>query len=335
MIEFTFLVVSYNQERMIVDTLESIKYQVVQYGKNRAIYLIVADDGSIDKTQSTIKKWTDENREQFAGIELVLRGENHGTSYNFADAMRRVRTQFFYSIAGDDLISDLDVISIISGHGLQKIVAAPCYFLSEGRIVTERSRYQSMAQIAFYDKAKLKKISYYKCPMLNGSFMSSDLMVEDVLKFSEQYNVLDDQARYIKLFEGADGFDYGYERNAVLIYRLSVSQITRSSGEIRKRLINAKRKLVRYSIKTHCSLANIYHNLCELCSISNPKIYKMLVRFLDVDNYLFYFQKIRKEKEINLFLDKHLSEERINSINSHVAYIERCSEDFLSRINNV
>ncbi len=45
---FTFVVTCYNQAQVVLQALESVKYQIKKFGQGQAFQLIVTDDGSTD-----------------------------------------------------------------------------------------------------------------------------------------------------------------------------------------------------------------------------------------------------------------------------------------------
>ena len=59
--EFTFVIITYNQEQYILQHLESIKYQINKYGKGISVYLIISDDHSLDRTLQLAEIWLQEN----------------------------------------------------------------------------------------------------------------------------------------------------------------------------------------------------------------------------------------------------------------------------------
>ena len=69
--KFIFGILTYNQEKYVLETLESIKYQKVQYGANFDVSLIITDDASKDKTVELIRNWCEKNREYFENIDLI------------------------------------------------------------------------------------------------------------------------------------------------------------------------------------------------------------------------------------------------------------------------
>ena len=48
--EFTFAVITYNQEMYVIEQLESIKYQVNMFGKDYITNFLLCDDASTDRT---------------------------------------------------------------------------------------------------------------------------------------------------------------------------------------------------------------------------------------------------------------------------------------------
>ena len=59
---FSFLVFTYNHEKYIVDHLESIKYQIENYGIAIDVDLLINDDGSSDQTVHIVDSWINENQ---------------------------------------------------------------------------------------------------------------------------------------------------------------------------------------------------------------------------------------------------------------------------------
>lgn len=110
--DFTFGVLMYNQESLVNETLESIKYQVQNYGRNKKIYLILADDCSADNTLSVAKKWTRKNKELFQEITVLENKENLGTVINFNKIISLSKSNNIKVIAGDDIFSKTNYFKI-------------------------------------------------------------------------------------------------------------------------------------------------------------------------------------------------------------------------------
>ena len=102
--KFTFGILTYNQEKYILQTLESIKYQKCQYGQDIDVSLVITDDASKDQTVAVMEKWLENNREYFDQIDLIANKNNRGTVANFCTILSKVENQGLKIIAGDDLI---------------------------------------------------------------------------------------------------------------------------------------------------------------------------------------------------------------------------------------
>ena len=115
--KFTFGILSYNQEKYILETLESIKYQKIQYGEAIAVSLIITDDASKDGTVQVIKKWIEKNGSYFAETELIANEKNRGTVANFCTILSKVNPEEGLKvIAGDDLIAHKNLFAYTSLH---------------------------------------------------------------------------------------------------------------------------------------------------------------------------------------------------------------------------
>ena len=62
---FSFLVLAYNHENYIIEHLESIKYQVLTYGEEMSVDILISDDFSRDRTVDLIEKWIFANKRLF------------------------------------------------------------------------------------------------------------------------------------------------------------------------------------------------------------------------------------------------------------------------------
>ena len=102
--KFAFGILTYNQEKYILETLESIKYQKIFYGKNWEVNLIITDDASKDATVEVIKEWIQKNEKYFSNIELIANEKNKGTVANYCTILEKVGNRKFKILAGDDLI---------------------------------------------------------------------------------------------------------------------------------------------------------------------------------------------------------------------------------------
>ena len=93
------VVVAYNAEDTILETLESIKNQSYQN-----IELVVTDDCSKDKTVGICKKWIDENKGRFVNTQLLTVEKNTGVCANGNRGRFAATGKWLKGIAGDDIL---------------------------------------------------------------------------------------------------------------------------------------------------------------------------------------------------------------------------------------
>lgn len=95
----TVRVISYNAEKTILDTLESIKKQTYQN-----IELIVSDDCSKDNTVAITRDWLEKNKYRFVRTELITVDKNTGVCANLNRATKASRGEYIKGIAADDIL---------------------------------------------------------------------------------------------------------------------------------------------------------------------------------------------------------------------------------------
>lgn len=90
------VIITYNQENFIKDTISSVLNQSYEnIGK-----IIVADDGSTDKTPSIVESYAANN----PLIESVLAKNNKGIAHNMNRALKRVNADYISILGGDDIM---------------------------------------------------------------------------------------------------------------------------------------------------------------------------------------------------------------------------------------
>ena len=97
----SIVVISYNAEKLIEETLNSIKSQTY---KN--IELIITDDCSKDDTFNVAKKWCEENSIRFVNTICVQTIGNKGIPHNINNGIRYAQGKYIKVIAADDLLVD-------------------------------------------------------------------------------------------------------------------------------------------------------------------------------------------------------------------------------------
>lgn len=224
--KFVFIVISYNQEEYILQTLNSIKYQVEAFGQDYDIRLIIGDDCSIDRTVIVAKKWIEDNKNIFKEVKFIEHRENVGTVSNYMEVIREVnQDEAFAVLAADDLFSAENVIRPVSEMEDYQILSFPYIELVGNKIDCKKKYLYSY----FYklhttrDQNTLwrfMKGSYLHSP---STFFSKKIFDESKCdKFIEKYKLFEDDPILYKILQYNNGKGVNFQKSPVVIYRTTV-----------------------------------------------------------------------------------------------------------------
>lgn len=111
--EFSYGIVTYNSQTTIIETLESIRYQVTKYGGMHKNYLIISDDCSSDDTLVLVDRWIEKYGYIFEKISVEKTLKNSGLCRNYAKMIENICTNHFIQLSGDDVISSENVYETV------------------------------------------------------------------------------------------------------------------------------------------------------------------------------------------------------------------------------
>lgn len=308
--KFTFIVITYNHEKYILEHLESIKYQAVNFGKDIFCNIIIADDGSKDKTVELTKFWFKENFNLFNDVKIIADGLNRGTCKNLSQALTYLETEKCKLTAGDDIYScenlfiefdKIDGVDILSGLPLnlinEKIVNSnfDIFNLYATNIIYKNSNY----------KDRLKKINFFNAPSI--VYNVNALRNNEVINFIEQFKVTEDYPLHIKMSEIYTPLKFKQIDKIFIYYRR-----TNNSTYIIKNDIfsNDKIAIFEYLIHNEKSFLNkiLLKNRLFCFNLSN----KYLKKLLNLNVYIYglkilfnYYSINKKFKSIEINYDKY------------------------------
>lgn len=95
----SIIVITYNSEKYVIETLESAKAQTY-----RNIELIITDDCSTDNTLEICKSWLAENSYNFKRTEIITVKNNTGIASNCNRGLYAAKGEWVNFIAGDDML---------------------------------------------------------------------------------------------------------------------------------------------------------------------------------------------------------------------------------------
>lgn len=239
--DISVIVITYNSEKTIIDTLNSIYAQTY---KN--IELIISDDNSKDMTLEVVNEWLENRQDRFIAVKVVSSLVNTGVAGNCNRGVKNSTTEYYKLIAGDDLLEKTAIevyVDFIRKNpnkvGVAKVI--PFGNVEQGKIDIWESVFSKGYQKLQYSyKKKYRKlvVRNYICAPAVGLIKRE--WYEQVNGFSEEYPFCEDHPMYIKLME--QGHDFILIDNALVKYRVSDSALSGGSSPL---LMNSTIKYFR------------------------------------------------------------------------------------------
>lgn len=218
-IDFTFIITVYNGQNTIGATLESIKYQILQYGQGYSIQLIIGDDASTDLTREVIKIWLMENKNLFTKVDLLFHANNNGTCRNFVESLRCIEGAYFKELAGDDMLPVNNMFEVMKLTDKYDIVTGFVLLFSNNDPAKTLSYLKSNYIQKYYDTDSLRILTQTSCPIKNGAVWNKRLLSRSVLNFIAQYKYVEDRPMWFKIFQENPELKYYFNDKPTLLYR--------------------------------------------------------------------------------------------------------------------
>lgn len=318
--EFTFAMITYNQEKYVLEHLESIKFQILNFGKNYKISFILGDDASKDKTVEVIKQWLNCNNELFENIEILPADKNVGIVKNVIRTLQCIKTNEYKLLAGDDLYFKNNIFEL---YGIKEFILTPLLMFSglsnkviqrdRGAIVKYKIYLLNDKKNKLFDYIK-KYQKYVNTIEAPAVFMKHSLIDNKFYDVLSEYKWIEDVPMWNYLFymRGANMSVSFYEKPLVL-YRCDVGISTNKEHDRRslfeEDLIKIEEKIYK---KDFCGkrVSKLMHSL-----------EKRKVKFLyDSDKEIKNFEEAIRENE--------------DEVNDYLKYIDGKVKEYKMMLHN-
>lgn len=201
---FTFCILTFNHEEYIVEHLESIKFQIENYGKEISCALIINDDASKDGTVARIEAWLRVNGTIFSEVAKIYNSNNIGTCSGVVNISRLIKTEHCKITAGDDLYSHHNIFQFISTVSHYSMMMGIPIRLIDG--VVKFSRFEIINILAsdiIYKNSKLlhrlSNISLINAP--NLIYKTEYLKTLKIQNFIKTFDVIEDWPLQVAIAE--------------------------------------------------------------------------------------------------------------------------------------
>jgi glutaredoxin-related protein len=173
---YQFITMTYNQGSIICEHLDSIKHQILTYGKGKDVILTILDDASIDDNVEVIKKWINNNLSMFINVELVFNKTNLGIKHNYLKSISKIVTPKYKLLAGDDLfISNANIFEFMDLCSSAKVVFSPYKKKNESDIY-RKLNFNRLVFYKIFNSAlvySLQNVNLFSAP---GSYVHLDIL---------------------------------------------------------------------------------------------------------------------------------------------------------------
>lgn len=236
---YVFGILAYNQEQYIIETLESIKYQKVHYGKDLEVSLLITDDASKDQTVAVAKEWIAKNREYFKNAEVIANETNQGIVPNFCKIVQMIDTEKEYLkiIAGDDLIAHTNVFAEYEDLHDRKLKTYFRLELCEGKI-SYREKYliEFYYHMTHHQAGKPYHLKYFK----RGRYLHTPSTIYTKQLFTdaeceknlEGYRLYEDDPMWYSMIKNIDDLEIEFVPQGMVLYRMHNQSVSNAPNPV-------------------------------------------------------------------------------------------------------
>lgn len=312
--KFTFAILTYNQERIIVETLESIKYQIEKFGAGYTFRLIIVDDNSKDRTANVIECWINSYRSLFKSINFIRNGKNQGTVANYNTIMDKIGDEKFKLIAGDDLISSVNL--------LQESLPLKNDTLSTYvKLILENNRIyiQPKSLIRYFYNLKHKQTaSFHLRSLRRGGYLHTPSTIytkelyqkAECAKMNRQFRLFEDDPTWYSMIKNIPGLKIVFHSKGIVLYRIhnhSVSN-TKIKTALSTEFDQELKKLYLAYQKDSKGAERMFHWIrCK--TISLPKIFR-IEKYIDLLYFWYQSATVKQKPEFQMFAE-HLKRQAV------------------------
>ena len=227
---FTFGLLLYNQQDYLLETLESIKYQIEHFGNGIECNLIVNDDCSFDNSLLYIQTWISENRSLFNKVVINKSNINLGTVRGQQYIIDTCETDCIKILACDDVLSSVDLFS--------------CYDLLDSKSLDSYLRIELVNGMLHVNDNVLMKAVYLRNhinsikAIRQGCFLHTPSTIykrnlyydADCEALNSKFKLFEDDPTWYQMIKNINDLNINFVDEAIVLYRVSSSSVSNSGS---------------------------------------------------------------------------------------------------------
>ncbi len=208
------VVISFNSEKFIEDTLKSIAQQTYPL-----IELIITDDASKDETLTVAEEWLKSNSQRFVNSIILSSNENQGIPNNLNRGIRNANGKYVKHIAADDMLAPtcLEMSYNFCEKNNYSIFFSNVLWFYDSWETGEKRILKWEKD--FFEKSINEKKNQLCCQNILYSptaFYKKEL-IEEMGYFDEGYKYMEDYPMWVKILES--GYDIAGDNIISVFYR--------------------------------------------------------------------------------------------------------------------
>jgi len=278
------IVITYNSEDYILQTLESVKNQTY---KN--IELIITDDKSKDNTVQLCHDWLNNNSKEFINSRIIVTGDNTGIPANCNRGIRATKGEWIKIIAGDDLLLPNAIEKYIQfaeqNKACEIIHAKVIRMIHRGNDIEERraDKYPKTLHQDMSPKIQFNLLRFSTIVLAPTVFMKK-ILLENLNYFDESIKLCEDWPFWLKITQ--EGRKFYFLNEETVLYRIHEKSVY--SGSENKFLVNpfhtVQKSIYKKYIRENINfiekiLFDFYYAIMDYFFRFNDKSSNILVNF--------------------------------------------------------
>lgn len=305
-------IISYNSELFIAECIESCLSQTYPN-----IEIIIADDASTDRTPSIVRRYCEMHPDRLTFLRSTV---NSGVAFNFNQAAKASKGEWFKPIAGDDVL-DKNCIEIFLNEIFKQNIKSGILF---GRIRAFKNTgtevYVSTTP-SFFDAPLNKRLelllisNQFPAP---GSFINS-LTLKNLGFAHERYKFIEDYPLWIKAcmagvpFYAVDSVVVNYRIHdslSISVHKIGNADYYKSYLLFSREILWPKRKNVAHLMSAQEFIV-LNFKLLSIFYFDNKKTtsYRILEKFVKLFMFYSLYEWV-KQLIVNVPLKKYLPKPR-------------------------
>jgi hypothetical protein len=307
---FSFLSLIYNQEKYIIEHLESVKYLVLTYAANINVDLIINDDASSDSTTLLVDAWLISNHHIFRHVTKIYNKVNIGTVASLNNIIKPNRAERWKIGAGDDVYSFENIFENTAHDNNTAFVSGFPLYIYDGEIRSNKisNLLITATQEVYKNKTLLyrfKHTSYNNAPSMTYSMKC--LNNQNVIEYISKFKIIEDWPLQIAISREYNDYKFKlvykiftyYRKTSGSAYYVFNEKFNNDINDIYEDLISRETSIIeKIRLKSR-----------RICFNSKNIFIK---RIFNIDYYIFLFSSIyfsfsilKKYLSLDINFEKH------------------------------